>query len=419
MTDSEETNLPNVLAYITGGMRFDFDIVQCALGVTPRQVPAGQGFEALLLVQSAFDCKVDVRVRVYFPAKDVKGEKGRFFTKSDRILLGMEPAEVGVVKLPISCSPFTAQAVDYRLGVEVKVEKVERGERVRTREGGSEFDPEDITDEQTLARLEALRAVTYSATADRQRRLIASFDVVAPAGPNLALNLSPAWESLWTMRDYVDERIVVEKAGAQAGQVLPLLKRDRVLVPLMKTLQSSFERAGYPLHAGEALFAAKLLTLVLENGVSTLPDVPLPRWYVRLCRLLFANENAANNLEHLVTRLLWPDLIVDATVLGFNMVGTVTRQQLARDDEAEAYAQDLARRLSTEGASMDFMRAYLPLVMGGLVANTRIVMEREQVLDSVHLIEQARRQRQAEMTAQNRDVFDLTDLLINRALDAF
>mgnify|MGYP005832750875 FL=1 len=398
----------------------DYDAVQAALGVNPQHTPAGQNFEALLLLQSTFDCDVDVHVRLLIPATDVKGERGRFFTKSDRILVGLQPAEVGVVKLPLACSPLTAQAIDYKLGAELGVErKARRAQRVRDREGGAAFAPDDLTSEALLKRLAELSQVRFSAAQDRRKRLIASFDVIAPTGPSLGLNLSPSWESLWTMSDYVDERVVIEKAGPLANQLLPSLKRNRVFSPLMKAVQTRFEQAGYPLHPGEVLYITKLLTLVLESGVSVNPDVPPPRWYVRLCRALFADERAAGNIDRLVAEVLWRDLIVDATVLGFNMVSTVTRQQLGTEDEIEVYAEDLANRLSTPRRSIDFMRAYLPLVMGGIVANTRIVLDREQVLDSVHLVDQARKRRQPEMTESNRDVFDMTDMLINRALDMF
>ncbi len=419
MADSEQINLPNVLGYITGGAFMECDVLQCALAVNPQQTPAGQNFEALLLVQSAFEGNVDAHVRLLFPAKDVKGEKGRFFTKSDRILLGLEPAEVGVVKLPISCSPLTAQAIDYRLGVELKVRKMGRGQRVRDRDGGVIFDPEDMLNDKTVARIEELRTLKYSAGRDRQGRLIAAFDVIAPTGPSLGLKLSPSWESLWTMRDHVDEHVVVEKAGARAAQLLPSLNRSRVFMPLMKSVQARFEKAGYPLYPGESLYIAKLLTLVLENGVSPNPDVPRPRWYVRLCRLLFADERAAGNIERLVTELLFNDLVVDAITLGFSMVSTVTRQQLLGDAEAEAYGHNLAARLSSDKPAMDFPRAYVPLVMGGLVANTRVVLDREQVLDSVHLLDDALKKRRPEMNEYNKDVFDMTEALINRALDMF
>jgi hypothetical protein len=419
VASTEELNLPDILGYITGDVRAALDVVQCALAVNPQQTPAGQSCKALLVVQSVADCEVDLRVQLLLPTKDAAGAKGRFFTQSNRVLLGMHAAEVGVVTLPLSCSPRTAQAIDYRLGVELKVERRgRRPQRVRDHDGGGPFDAADLSD-QAAARIEELRRLRYSAERDRGDRLVAHFDVIAPTGPSVGLDLAAGWESLWTMRDYVDERVVIEKMHDRADQVLPSLRRNRVLIPLMKTAQECFGNAGYPLHPGEALCVAKLLTLVLESGVSSNPDVPMPRWYVRLCRLLLTDDRAAHNLEHLVTNLIWRDLIVDATVLGFNMVGTVTRQQFGGDDELQAYAQDLAGRLLGEGQPIDFTRAYLPLVMGGLVANTRVTMPREAVRDSVDLLGKAREQRQAEMNDGNREVFTLIDLLLNRALDMF
>jgi hypothetical protein len=432
-------SLPDVLGYIAGGEITTVGEVQCALAVNPREVPAGLNFEALLLLQSMYEAPVDVLVKLLLPAKDAGGERGKIFTKTDRLLVGLEPAEVGVVVLPISTSPLTTQAVEYAVGVELKVKRQGRGHQVREPNAMARFDPHDagLSDE-IQARLDELHGLQFSGHQYKRERLLARFDIIEPTGPSLGLDLAPSWQSLWTMRDHIDENIIKEKAGELAQGMLPSLRRDRVFKPIMQAVQSRFENAGYPLHTGEALYITKLMTLVLEMGESMGPDLPTSRWYVRLCRLLYADERAASYPEQLVVKPLWRDLVYDATVLGFQMITTITRRNVGSLVEAatgqklekmsseavlDMYAQELADRLSqdepADEAVLDFSVAYVPLVLGGLVANTRVTMPGESVLDSVHLLNKARDDRRGEMRDGNAAIFDISERLIDRALDMF
>ncbi|MBN1287946.1 MAG: hypothetical protein JXB47_21285 [Anaerolineae bacterium] len=428
--------------------------VQCALAVNPRKTPAGQNFEALLLVQNTLDCDVDVGVRLLLPPQDRAGNKGTFFTKTDKILLGLEPAEVGAVILPLASLPTTAtsakkgfvlrslaeapddDSADYQIGVELRVKRKGRGDVVRHADNPAPFDPSGTDmNEKLLKRLAHLKTLAYTAE-EKRGCLVAGFAVTAPTGPSLGLDLRPGWESLWTKRDHIDETMVVREMEAEALALLPHLRRETVFKPLLQQVQTSFRNAGYPLQTGEAVFATKLLVMVLEQGSSLGPGMPTPRWYVRLCRLLYTKDPSVRNRERLVARLLWRDLLNDAVILGFNMVSIIAHQPLdvflsnvtgrrVKQTEAEplvsGYAQQLVKALShPEPAAeplLTFTDAYVPLVLGGVVANTRITMPGESALDSMHLFKRCRDQRMGEVDAANKHVFEMVDVLVERGFD--
>jgi hypothetical protein len=55
--------------------------------------------------------------------------------------------------------------------------------------------------------------------------------------------------------------------------------------------------------------------------------------------------------------------------------------------------------------------------MGGVIANARITMPREQIRDTVFMLSKALEKRRPEKNGDNAFIFDLTDQLIEQALD--
>ena len=219
--------------------------------------------------------------------------------------------------------------------------------------------------------------------------------------------------------------MLAEKTQALTSAILPQLNRSTVFFPLVEATQTHFENAQFRLWAGEAVVIAKLLTLVLENGISqpapNTTEIVYPRWFVRLCKLLIQNPQAASQLDRLVTELLYTDLVYDAALLGFAMLSTVTKEQFGSPDEIGAYASHLATSLDGKGEPLDLSRAYLPLVLGGLIANSRVSMPQEQVRDTIRLALTAREKRAQTNgnDAEASTIFKMADDLIQRALEHF
>ena len=125
----------------------------------------------------------------------------------------------------------------------------------------------------------------------------------------------------------------------------------------------------------------------------------------------------ANQPEVLVTRLIFTELVHDAIMFGFASVTNVTREDFGSQTEMIEYADSMVAALASEQA-VDFARVYLPLVMGGLIANGRVTMPREQIRETVFILAKALEKRQPERSGNNAFIFDLTSSLIERALDS-
>lgn len=420
MAGQDDLNYPDLLGAVTGGARLNLDVVQCALAVRPGRVPAGAFFEMVLLVQNASDGDVDVVAEPCLPERDAAKQKSRFLTKSDRLRIGLRPAEVGYLTLPVSTSAKTAPAPGYEVALKVTAKRVGKHHvRVRSPEGGGTFVMESLPRD-VQAQLGALRGLAFSAEAPGRKNCVGARVEILPPALSTLKELKPSWVSLWTASDYLDDATLVERVASELKAVEPHLTRDVMFMPLLKATQSRFQAAGYPLHPPEAILIAKLLTLLLEQGAAGIVPVTdrpgLPRWYSRMCHLLLQEPGLAAQPEGLITQVVYPTLVHDAVHHGFAMVSTVTGESFGAPSELAAYADTVAEGVA-EGRPLDFAHAYLPLVLGGLIINARLTLPREQIRETINVLVRALDLRRSERTPENAFVFDLADRLIERALE--
>jgi hypothetical protein len=294
-------------------------------------------------------------------------------------------------------------------------------QRVRTT--GGPFVLDELP-EAARIHVQALRGLHFLADPAKKKNYVqVEFQVSPPALTTLRAfkEQKAEWISLWTLRDYMDDYTIAQKVWGPAQELLKQFRRETVFMPLLKVTQEHFQACQYPLLPPEAICITKMLTLLLETGVTppspAAPRPAWPRWFNRLCRLLFHEPAIANQVEPLVTRLLYNDLLYDTVIYGFSTVATVTNEDFGSSDETTHYAEGIVESLS-QHKPLDLARAYLPLVMGGLIATGRVTMPREQVRETVFMLSKAVERRRPEKNQDNTFIFDLMDKLIERALDS-
>jgi hypothetical protein len=439
--DQTTPNYPDILGYLTGGARVNFGVVQAALAVRPRVVRAGRSFEAILLIQNASDSDVDVNVNLQLPEFDAKKKKGRFVTKTGRLLVGLRPAEVGYVTLPVSCLPDTGVSDAYKISMSIESKPAGKPRRVRQPNGGGEVVLRHLQ-EQTRSKLEDLKKLSFSTAKSGllSSALEVQFSVMSGSLGQI-VDLKPGWVSLWTLADHMDERLLLERyRETLLTQVLPALNRSKLFAPLLQETQLRFGSAGYALKPIEALFIAKLLMLILEMAaprddsfdylgetsynLSLLlkkgapGEAELPYWCRSFLHVLARDERAATYIEQVVTRVIYADLVRDAATHAFRMIKTVTGEDLGSDAEVQAYVDQLAHLLNEKG-QFDFTHVYLPLILGGVIIYDRVVMPGEILSDSLVQISNALDERRYEHNNDTQLVFTMAETLISRALQKY
>jgi hypothetical protein len=114
--------------------------------------------------------------------------------------------------------------------------------------------------------------------------------------------------------------------------------------------------------------------------------------------------------------LIFQDLLFDAALSAFTTLKGATTENLGSQQEMNDYADSAVQSFMGEGEPLDLIRVYLPLVLGGLLNNSRLMMAGESALDSLELLVNARIHREAERSEDNQFVFELLDELLDRGL---
>ena len=422
MTEQTAANYPDILGAITRGIRLNMDVVQFALATRPAQVAAGKSFEIILLLQNASDMDVDVVVAPEPPARDLEKKRGRFNVATNRVRVGLRPAEAGFVSIPVSTSPTTTPDAGYEVMVKLDIKRMEKRKptRVRAAEGGGAV-PFNMLPEATQQHLQALNQLVFSSNNGGKRNQIQTvFEVQPPALASLPGEQKAAYVCLWTMRDHADDHAIAQRVWEPAMQVVQQARRDTVFMPLLKATQARFQQCGYALMPPEAIFVTKIMTLVLEMGITEPteadPHPHWPRWFTSMCRKLHQEPALADRVGALIADLLYQDVAYDAVLHGFTMVQTVTNETFGTAEETAHYADDIADALARQ-QPLGLARAYLPLILAGIIANTRVTMPREQIRDTVFTLSKAVERRRQEADDSNRFVLEIADKLIERALD--
>lgn len=443
-----DNNFPDILGYITGGGRHNDGVVQLALALRPRVIRAGRPFEVILLVQNAADVEVDVQVAVKLPDRDAANKKGQFVAKAQKLVIGLDPAEAGYVLLPINCLPGTAISSDYKVSVDVKTRIVDKKkpQRIRLPEGGGVVEIEHLADD-LQADVEDLKKLNFSTEASggfRGGGLEVQFSVMSGKVGTIA-DLQPGWNSLWTLKDHLDDRLLLQKYfQTLKHKVLPGLKREFTFELLQEQVKGRFAKSGYPLQETEVLFVSKLLTLILEYALPSEGEgahgslaagiyniepllnqarlnqpepITLPNWCSRFLRILTRDERAAKYPAQAVAKLAFDDLLLDAMTHAFLMVETATGEDLGAADEMKTYSEQVIKMLSGESdVKMDLTHAYMPLMLGGIIVFDRVLLKNENLGDLIQDMRGIVQNRKREMTDDNEPVFKIADQLVEHAL---
>ncbi len=435
-----DTNYPDILGYITGGARYNVNVAQIALAVRPRIVRAGRTFEAILLIQNASDVNVDVTASLQLPRDDAQKKPDRFIIKSERLLVGLRPAEVGYVTLPITSLPDTAVSDAYKLAMTVDVKPLKKPQRIRLPEGGGEVITEYL-DNGILDRLSDLKRLTYSTN---RRGIVgatleASFNVLSSQIGQI-VDLRPDWISLWRMSNYRDDRMLLRQYGdLLRDKVLAHISRAETYQPLLDETLRRFQAAQYDLQPIEAHYITKFLVLLLELGATTEDAYDplsherynvrlhlkkdadlsaLPAWCRGMLKAIDAAPATADAPVEALCSTVYDELLRDAIQHGFDLIQKMTGEDMGSPDEIRDYTDKLIRRL-LKAEALSLADVYLPLVMSGVLAYDRVLQPDETIGDNLKALSDTVKARRSEVDSQTEIVWSMAAQLVDRTLQKY
>ncbi len=436
-----DVNYPDVLGAITGGVRGAFDMLQAACAARPHPPLAGHAFEIALVVQNAGDERIELGVSLTLPEADANRQRGVFACDQPRARVLLQPAEAGVLIFPVFTRSETAPAQNYHARLALDFKPAGKPRRLRHAQGGGDFDPADLP-AASLPRFEALAQLDYRGGKAHGHTLELAFDIVAGREQPPPIDPQTRYFSLWRATTAAQPGPLLHlSTPLLRSQVLSQLKRQYTLAPLVKTTLARFESAGYPLHDGEATLIAKVMSLLLEyaspddthhgyiaagrwavtpllgRALDVGPVLNLPRWLRALLRLIEQEPRAAAHAPAALAGPVYFDLLYDAAQHGFDLVEAATGEDVGSAEERDAFASELVDAL--QHGSMDFSRAYLPLIMGGILINEYLLMPQERPADRLHDLAAAIELREPAISPDEQPLLDMTYTLLDRTAQKY
>lgn len=447
MPSEQRINYPDVLGAVTSD-RVAVSVVQAAVGIRPKVARAGKPFSVLILLQNAANSAVDAVLTIRLPESDFKRQRGKFTAKAQRLVIGLQPAEVGYAVLPVLTAPDTAPGRDYKIGVELSVRPLSKTERVRAVEGGTPLDLTSLRGE-SLSEIEALQKLNFIAPKANIMRgglMELPFSLLMGDADQPADDLKPQWVSLWTLKDYRsdDDFSLMRKHGEDLRPQLAKLRHDLIYKGFLDKTNKRFSEAGYPLNELEATLITRLLVYVLQYSVLEMAaDVELnfyradwlnliklyesgafkeagalpvlPNWTMGLLKAIESDKRSLVYPDRAIAYFAYDDLIRDAVQLGLRMLEDATGNELGTPEEMEMYADQVVDALNKR-TDIAFDLVYLPLVMAGMLAFDRVRQPKDDIKKFAEGMRELVKLHDKERTEDNEAVFDMLKFMVQTVL---
>jgi hypothetical protein len=395
---------PDILGdLVEAQQRFEANGVHYLLALEPQAIAPGGAGDLRIWLQSCWDVPMEFSVALRFP-----GQRTPVFSLAqERTDVPLEAAEVGELTIPIAARP-DAQAGSYRLEVRLSAKGKTRGLYIRSDKSAGQLGQSLLT---FKAGMGLSASIGLGFVSRRQGEQPFTLEVAGPPLSGPSPDLTPTFVSHWTTADLALPGKARHYVNDQRIDIVPRLKREALYIAFLEESQARFRDAGVPLHVGEAIFLAKGLTYTVEyffQNTEWQDAVLLPAYI-----LGYRFDLPLSDPVLLVARADYARLARLAASLSFGLL----RQRLSRDlwrvEEQVAVADLVADRVE-RGGHLPAEFLYLPLILGGLLAGSRVLMPGEQLSQSLGLLDQARQKRRDELQ-ENPDLVAILDRLLDEA----
>lgn len=439
---------PDVLGHITGGVRMDAGIVHAAAALHPNPVKAGRPMDMIGVLQNMTDAPLEVMVSLGIPRRDLNGTAGTFIAKVQRLAIGMQPHEVGILILPMITQPNTAPG-QYTVALQVSAKSTGKANRSREADGGAAFyaGGMSIKAQKTL---EALREMHYAGAAPKRGGLFGSGTpqieiplTLEEGSLGSVLGKSEAeYTPIWTKDDFMhDPLLLLEKHKAALKEyVLPTLDRERLHDALTYRTIDRFKEAGYNPKDIEAALVANVMVRVLEFAATEQParDYVVPpnpyyavqpildeppaeraplhlNWLVTLLRLMEEDARIARFTSRFIPEKCYDSLLKDALNYGLTSFEALTGVPLGSPESLAQFSLDWVVKFES-GEKLNFTALYVPLVIIGIALHDPAGVPEEN-LKMVHTQMQGMlKARKAEYTENTVEIFEIAQAMLENTL---
>jgi hypothetical protein len=400
------TEFPDILGdMVDARHRFEVNGVHYLMALRPPAIQPGETTILRVWLQSCWDVPVEVAIRVQLPASS-----STLSLIQQQTDVPLQAAEVGELTIPIASAAET-RAGEHSVPVTVGVKHDVPGLYVRSQTNQDRLGDTLLTFTTGLA-LAATIGLGYVARSQATQGL--SLRVEGPPQPEPAPDLTPTFLSHWTTDDLLLQGKARQYVNDQRLYLQPKLTTRALYAAFLEESQQRFKDASLPLHIGEAIFLAKILTYAVEYFLMR------PGWQDAILippyTLAFRYGLPTGDPLFLVVRADFARVARLACSLSFGLL----RQHLKRDAwtmEEQLAVGDLLTSRVSRGGSLPAEFLYLPLVLGGLLVAAQVQMPGENLAQALDLLAEARQQRRVHL-AENQELEAILDRLLQMARPA-
>jgi hypothetical protein len=403
---------PDVMNDVTDARtRFESGPVQYLAEFQQGSATAGGVASFALTLQNVVDVPVHVDIRLALPRlrrRLRRLPRPAFEIAEPRIRLTLGGSEVGQLVVPVRIQP---QVDPGKYVFTVRVESMTEQKSSRTRPDHSDSRVGDLKI-RYLQGLGITQFVSWGYRTEKTGQQRVPLEVLESTGQVYDTELGPRFSVLWTSEHWKLITSARQEVGERRLHAVSELRTSALYVAFMRESQETFAQSSIRLHVGEAIFVAKILAHTvgyLMSDVSWQDCLLIP--IVAYAR---ANEQPTSDMLWLVTQLGYVHVLELAIALSFSLVEQVLEREVWNVAEQIALRDFVVQCLSA-GSPLPGEFLYLPLILGGLIVADELVLDREDVRQSLSLLMRARAERADWFADQElRDLDEVFDLLAAR-----
>jgi len=376
--------------FLDARQRYESDAVQFLAQVPQSPTPAGGIADVRLVLQNIMDVSVGVSIQVHLPELDRKLRRlpqPLFQVFETAIQLTLSNGEAAELVIPVHVHP-QVPAGEYSFTIRVVAQPQQEGLRVRPDHGENRVGEIKIQNPQGLG-ISQISSWGYEAQPSDVQKL--QLVVEPPGRTPEEIDLKPRFSSLWVPEDWDVIVSARHEANDRRIYVASALPPKAVFLPFMEESQAAFGDCGVRLHVGEAIFVAKMLAYTVDYFMSN------SEWQDCLLVPIYAYAQASQAPSDepvwLVTQLGYTHVIELAIALSFALVEEVLGRQPWKQTE-QTMVREFVVGCLLEGTALPAEFVYLPLLLGGMVVADVVVLEGEDVTDSLRLLTKAKDERE-------------------------
>lgn len=377
---------PDVLGdYVGGGHRWEAWGVQFVWRMVPQPALPGDVVWLFIPMQSEWDVPITLTVHLELPRGRVRGTQEPLFQAQRDTEVPLERLEVGELRLPIYVHPETPPGRHPLEVVLRATAPAQRGERVRPSKKTGQVDAEAFPFVEGLGLAQTIGVDYHTEARQKFRENLEVLDEPAAKGRPPA-DLTPIFATYWTGEDWEAQAAAQQEVNSRRPYLVTELAPQTLFPLLLDEARRRFEATHLPLRIGEALMIAKALTLTVQHFLSR----PARQDGLLVPLVQAAQSKGASTLDpkRLLCQVGFPRLVRLGAALAFGLLHRALGEDPWTLEEQQAVTDLLGKRMAEPGPlGVEF--AYIPLVLGGVLANRMVVMPGEDPQQTLALARKA------------------------------